>query len=58
MGCFYVMFQHTKYIEVILNGTEIKIDAKFEEKLNCSSKNDMGYLVNSHQSIWDFDRIL
>ena len=57
------MFQLTKHIEVMLNGTEIKIDAKFEEKLNCLSKNDMDYLVNSYRSTlksrnWDFDGIL
>ena len=28
----------------------LKIDAKFERKLTCSSKNDMRYLANFHQS--------
>ena len=42
---------------------ELKIDAKFEGKLTCDSKNDMRNLANFHQStrksqIWDFDGIL
>ena len=41
----------------------LKSDAKFEEKLTCSLKNDMKNLVNFHQSIqkcqnWDFDGVL
>ena len=41
----------------------LKSDTKFEEKLTCNLENDMGNLVNFHQSTWksqnlDFDGIL
>ena len=41
----------------------LKIDAKFEGKLTCASKNDMTNLANFYQSTqksqnWDFDGIL
>ena len=41
----------------------LKIDAKFEEKLTCASKNVTINLANFHQSTrksqnWDFDGIL
>ena len=41
----------------------LKSGAKFEEKLTCTSKNDMKNLENFHQSTrksqnWDFDGIL
>ena len=41
----------------------LKIDAKFEEKLTCGLENDMRNLVNFHQSTgkcqnWDFHGIL
>ena len=40
----------------------VKIDAKFEGKQSCASKNDMGNLANFHKSTrksqnWDFDGI-
>ena len=40
----------------------LKINAKFEEKLTCASRNGMRNLVNFHQSTqkfinWDFDGI-
>ena len=42
---------------------ELKINAKFEVKLTCASKNHTTNLANFHQSTrksqnWDFDRIL
>ena len=41
----------------------LKSDAKFEETLTCSLKNDMRNLENFHQSTqkcqnWDFNRVL
>ena len=41
----------------------LKSDAKFEEKLTCSLKNDIRNLANLYQSTrecpnWDFDGIL
>ena len=41
----------------------LNIDAKFEGKLTCASKNDMRNLASFHQSTqkcqnWDFDGIL
>ena len=41
----------------------LKIDAKFEGKLTCASKNDMRNLATFYQSTqkpqnWDFGRIL
>ena len=41
----------------------LKIDAKFEGKLACASKNDMRNFANFHQSSrksqnWDFDGIV
>ena len=41
----------------------LRSDAKFKEKLTCCLENDVGNLVNFHQSTlkcqnWDFDGIL
>ena len=35
----------------------LNIDAKFEEKLTCAFKNDMGNLANFHQSTFESPKI-
>ena len=64
LGCFwpkYVMFEFRKYGELCLMA--LKIRAKMEGKLACTSKNDMMHLADFHQSTWqsqnwDFDGIV
>ena len=51
MGCFspkYLMFELRKYQGFLCLMT-LKIDAKFEGKLTCSSKKDMENLANFHR---------
>ena len=51
MGCFspkYLIFELRKYKGFLCLMT-LKIDAKFEGKLTCSSKKDMKNLANFHR---------
>ena len=57
--CKLLMFDLKKYKGVIFHDT----DAKFEEKLTCGLKNDIGNLANFHQSPrkcqnWNFGGVL
>ena len=45
------MFEHRKYRGVRFDGTQV--DAKFEGKLTCTSKNDMSNFANFHQSTFE-----